>query len=224
MKDEEIDMTKTKEKKDKKEDLTEDAKAKNEANMAVKYVKLGENYDEPDPEVMEANRKHIDMKEDAKEKSKKIPNTGAEAGEMEAETPEHKKKKKKGYDFDEVIASLKEDFTSQLKPLMEKIEKQDKVIEDMNAEKNAEKAEMQETLIADMSDKYMVPTNWLKEKAKKYENTEDFVQDFYEGLTFAFGTLPGNEVEAYKGDMGGSSLLTKVSGLSIDANYSKEGL
>lgn len=189
----------------KKEDMTEDADA---GNMEAKYVKLGENYDQPDPEVVEADRKHIDM--DDKEKAKK--EEGAEAGEMEAETPEAKKSKKKKDKKDD-FSSFKEDMIARFEALEKENTKLKGDITEINSEKIAEKEEYQNDLISDMSDKYMVPKAWLMEKAKVHN--EDFIQDMYEGLSFAFGTIPGAEVEAYKKEDMATGLLSKVSGLEM---------
>lgn len=189
----------------KKKDMTEDVDA---GNMEAKYVKLGENYDQPDPEVVEADRKHIDMND--KEKAKK-EEEGAEAGEMEAETPEAKKSKK---DKKDDFSSFKEDMIARFEALEKENAKLKGDITEINSKKIAEKETYQENLISDMSDKYMVPTAWLKEKAKKY-NEEDFIQDMYEGLSFAFGTIPGAEVEAYKTEDMATGLLSKVDGLEM---------
>ncbi len=227
IKEEVKDMPEKETKKDKKEDLTEDAKAKNEANMAAKYVKLGENYDEPDPEVVEADRKHIDLKEDNPkkgypEKDKKIPDTGAEAGEMEAETPEHKKKKKKkkSADFMEELNAFKEDMTSQFKTLEKENKKLKNDITELNKDKIAENQEITNDLMENMSDRNMIPIAWQKKVSEKYgEKKADFIKDLAEGLSFAFGTMPGQDVESYKEDMGEAKLLSKVSGLGIEANF-----
>lgn len=202
---EEVEKMPKKDKKDKKEDLTEDS----EANMDAKYVKLTESYEGGDPEVEEAARKHIDMEAEAKDKKKKIPEDGEEAGEMDAETPNKKNKD----DFDNIISKIREDFSSQLKPLMEKIENQEKIIKDMNQEKIIEKQKLQEDLIKGMSEKMMVPQGWVKETSEKYGNLKgDFIQDLYEGLSYAFGTIPGYETET-KEDMKDSGLLQVVEGL-----------
>lgn len=209
---EEVKKMPKKEKKETKNDLTEDS----EANMDAKYVKLTESHEGGDPEVEEAARKHIDMEAEeagemeaeAKDKKKKIPEDGEEAGEMEAETPN-----KKNADFDNIISKIKEDFSSQLKPLMEKIEKQEKLIKDMNQEKIAEKQKLQEDLIEGMSEKMMVPQEWVKGTSEKYGGLKgDFIQDLYEGLSYAFGTIPGYETEA-KEDMKKTGLLRVVEGL-----------
>ena len=192
----------------KKEDMTEDADA---GNMEAKYVRLEENKTQPDPEVVEADRKHIDMKEDNKKKGYPKKEEGAEAGEMEADTPNTKKSKKK--DKKDDFSSFKEDMIARFEALEKENAKLKGDITEINSEKIAEKEQYQEDLIGDMSDKYMVPKAWLTEKAKNHN--ENFIQDMYEGLSFAFGTIPGAEVEAYKTEDMGNGLLSKVDGLEM---------
>ena len=227
MKDEEIEMTKEKQE-EKQEDLT---KSDDASTMKAKYVKLGENYDKPDPEVVEADRKHIDLKEDGiegfkskvreldrKSEKKKKKNDGAEAGEMEAETPEHKKKKKDGgsYDLMEELKAFKADMASQFETLKKENEVLKKDISEINADKNVEKEAITEDLINGMSDNRMIPVKVMKELKEKYDKYglgTDFIQDAYEITSYAFGTIPGHEVETKKEDMSTSGLLAKVEGL-----------
>lgn len=197
----------------------EDLETVSEANMKANYVKLTESHSTPDPEVMEADKKHIDMTKEPKKLDES--QDAEEAGEMEAETPNEGKKKKVAADFQEEILktlkSMQEDMVS-VKAENEKLRKE---ITDMNSEKIVEKQLKQESLIADMSDKYMVPKAWLKEKADKYKDTEAFIQDFYEGLSFAFGILPEHEVNEWKKkeDMNENSLLVSIEGLGDDVRY-----
>lgn len=198
----------------------EDSKEDSAANMDAKYVRLQENTDDPDPEIMEADRKHVDMDEEKKgdkedeedEDEDDDEEDEKEAGNMAAKTPN---KKKKG-DMNEIkglITSLKADFEAKLEKQEEKLDFLQEENKKLRAEKIAEKEAIRNDLIEDMEVKYRVPKNWLQEKAEKYGKKDDFIQDLYEGLSYAFGPLPGHEVKTPKEDMDEQRLVTKVSGL-----------
>jgi len=193
-----------------KDEITEDAAPPE--TMEAKYVRLQENTEQPDPEIVEADRKHVDMDKEKEIEEEIEEGDEDEAGKMEAKTPN----KKKG-DMDELktlINSIKTDFSKQLEAQNKKLDFLEKENKQLRAEKIAEKELVRNDLIEDMAIKYKVPKDWLQEHAKKYDK-EDFVEDLYEGLSFAFGTLPGHEIERKTEDMSDKPLITKVPGLEM---------
>ena len=192
----ETDMTKKEKDKDKKEDMTEDAK---ETEMEAKYVKLGETYEDPDPEVKEAARKHVDM--DKKDEA-----------EMEAETPEQKKKEEKesAKDMVDLINSLKADFTAQFETLKKQNDELKNDLAKHREREIAEEKQVKNDMMEDLAKRYRVPLDWLKAKEETYKG--DFISDFTEGLQYAFGTYDF-EIETKEDMATGGSLLKKVGGL-----------